>query len=187
MTGNRTRERELSRIDDTSRDINPYMELEVNKAKKIEPMTQTEEWSILNNTLNYIQYNRHPENFHSLTISTVYKYKKSPYTKEEEEKGKLELDFGQMPDMLKEEYLDVYEEIQSEILCITRFDENSYLSATHLGKADKSKNNLFKAEESFLISEQGYTMGKLLDETECQILLDTGARNSFMSKSLIPL
>ena len=38
-------------------------------------------------------------------------------------------------------------------------------------------------EESFPISEQGYTLGKLLDRTECQILLDTGASKSFMSKS----
>ena len=34
----------------------------------------------------------------------------------------LELDFGHMPDILKEEYLDVYEGIQSETLH-TRFDE----------------------------------------------------------------
>ena len=40
-----------------------------------------------------------------------------------------------------------------------------------------------KAEESFLLSEQGYTLGKLLDGTECQLLLDTGASKSFMSKS----
>ena len=39
------------------------------------------------------------------------------------------------------------------------------------------------AEEKFLISEQGYTTGKLLDGTERQILLDTGASKSFMSKS----
>ena len=38
-------------------------------------------------------------------------------------------------------------------------------------------------EEKFPISEQGYMVGKLLDETECQILLDTGASKSFMSKS----
>ena len=38
-------------------------------------------------------------------------------------------------------------------------------------------------EEKFLITEQGYTVGKLLDGTECQILLDTGASKSFMSKS----
>ena len=38
-------------------------------------------------------------------------------------------------------------------------------------------------EEKFSITEQGYTIGKLLDGTECQILLDTGASKSFMSKS----
>ena len=38
-------------------------------------------------------------------------------------------------------------------------------------------------EEKCLITEQGYTVGKLLDGTECQILLDTGANKSFMSKS----
>ena len=38
-------------------------------------------------------------------------------------------------------------------------------------------------EETFPISEQGYTVGKLLDGTECQILLDTGASKSFMFKS----
>ena len=38
-------------------------------------------------------------------------------------------------------------------------------------------------EERFPITEQGYIVGKLLDGTECQILLDTGASKSFMSKS----
>ena len=38
-------------------------------------------------------------------------------------------------------------------------------------------------EETFPTSEQGYTVGKQLDGTECQILLDTGASKSFMSKS----
>ena len=95
----------------------------------------------------------------------------------------MELDFGQTLDILKEEYLDVFIGIQSEILSTIRFDENSDLSTTYLGKADRSKNNKIKAEESFPISEQGYTMGKLLDGTECQILLDMGASKSFMSKS----
>ena len=38
-------------------------------------------------------------------------------------------------------------------------------------------------EEKFTITEQGYTVSKLLDGTECQILLDTGTSKSFMSKS----
>ena len=54
-----------------------------------------------------------------------------------------------------------------------------------MGKAERSKNNKIKAEESFPISEQGYTMGKLLDGTECQILLDTGASKYFMSKIIL--
>ena len=40
-----------------------------------------------------------------------------------------------------------------------------------------------KAEERFLITGQGFATGKLLDGTECQILLDTGATKSYMSKS----
>ena len=64
-----------------------------------------------------------------------------PCIKEEEEKDMLELDFGQMPDILREEYLDVHKGIQSEILSTTRFDKNSDLSTTYLRKADKSKNS----------------------------------------------
>ena len=95
----------------------------------------------------------------------------------------LELDFGDTSEKLKEEYLDVYEGVQSEILSAPRFDENSDLSTTYLGKVNTTKTSKIRVEESFTISEQGYTMGKLLDGTEHQTLLDTGDSKSFMSKS----
>ena len=38
-------------------------------------------------------------------------------------------------------------------------------------------------EQRFPISKSGYMVGKLVDGMECQILLDTGASKSFMSKS----
>ena len=117
-------ERELNRINDTSRETNPYKELIVNNVEKIEPLlTQMEQWSILSNTLNYIQYDRYPKNYHILGISTVNECGKNPCTKEEE-RDILELDFGQMPDILRGEYLDVYEGIQSAILSTMRFDGN---------------------------------------------------------------
>ena len=53
----------------------------------------------------------------------------------------------------------------------------------YLGKTNIVKENKITTEEKFLISEQGFTIGKLLFGTECQILLDTGASKSFMSKS----
>ena len=77
----------------------------------------------------------------------------------------------------------MYESIQSKIVNTTRFDENSGLSMTYLGRSNKAKNDKLKAEESFPISEHGYTSGTLWDGTECQLLLDTGASKSFMSKS----
>ena len=81
----------------------------------------------------------------------------------EEERQMLELDFEDMLEKLKEDYLDVYNGIQSEILSTTRFDENSDLSTTYLGRVDTTRTSNIKAEETFPISEQGYTVGKLLD------------------------
>ena len=165
-----------------SGDTNPYKEMIVNNAEKIEPLlAQMEQWSILSKALNYIQYDKHPKNFNNLGISAVSVYKNGSDTKKE--KGIVEIDFDPTPDVLKEEYLNVYEGIQSEIVITTRFNGNSDLNTMHLGKSDTSKNDKHRAEESFPISEQGYMLGKLLDRTECQLLLDTGASKSFMSKS----
>ena len=46
-----------------------------------------------------------------------------------------------------------------------------------------TRNTKIKAEERFPITGQGFASGKLSDGTECQILLDTGATKSYMSKS----
>ena len=46
----------------------------------------------------------------------------------------------------------MYEEIQSEVRTTTRFDENSDLSTTYLGKIDTTRASKIKAEETFPIS-----------------------------------
>ena len=45
-----------------------------------------------------------------------------------------------------------------------------------------TRDTKIKAEERFPITGQGFASGKLLDSTDCQILLDTGATKSYMSK-----
>ena len=72
-------------------------------------------------------------------------------TRKEEES--VELDFGSTPLKLHKEYLDMYDGIQSEIVNTSRFNENSDLSTTYLGRSDKARNNKLKVEESFPISE----------------------------------
>ena len=81
--------------------------------------------------------------------------------------------------------MDIYEGIHSEIVSSNRFDENSDISMTYLGQVDKESQDKLKTEESFPISEHGYTLGRLLDGTGYQLLLDTGVSKSFMSKSIL--
>ena len=108
----REKDWELSKLDDTSGDVNYYRELIVNNAEKIETvLSQMEQWSILSNVGTYIQYERHPKNFHNLNINTVNKEKYKRKSNIEEERYMLELDFGDTLEKLKGEYLDVYEGI----------------------------------------------------------------------------
>ena len=173
-------EKQLNKIDDTSGEINLCQELILNNAEKIEPlMTKMEQWPILSNVLNYVQHSRFHSMNHTLDIKAVNKYKHKPNMEGKEFK---ELDFGTTLQKLQEEYMDTYEEIHSEVVSSNRFDENSDFSTMYLGKLDKKEQQLM-AEESFPISEHGYTSGRLLDGTECQLFLDTGASKSFMSKS----
>ena len=147
-------------------------------------LPQLEQWSIFSNIINYVQYDKNPKNFHSITIRPV-KCKKIV----KDAKGRkvdeslLEVNLVDNMDRLKEEYLDRYERVKSEIVDTTRFDENSDLGMTYLGKLNMTHDKNLMVEERFLISKLGYTVGKLFDGTECQILLDTGASKSFMSKS----
>ena len=100
-----------------------------------------------------------------------------------EDRQILQLDFGDNPEKWRGDNLDMYEGIQSEVICTTRFDEKSDLRMTYLGRVDTTRASKNKAEEKFPISEQGFMVGKLLDGMECQILLDMGAIKLFMSKS----
>ena len=75
---------QLSKIDDTYGETNPYQELVVNNAEKIETLrTCKEQWLILSNILNYVQHGRFHSMKHTLDIKTENKYKHKPRTEEE--------------------------------------------------------------------------------------------------------
>ena len=69
---------ELNSIDNTSGVINPYRELIVNNAEKIElVMKQMEQWPILSKVLHYTQYDRHPKNYYNLSVNVVNECRKT--------------------------------------------------------------------------------------------------------------
>ena len=79
------------------------------------PKTQMEQWSILSNSLNYVQHSKFNSMNHSLSVKAVNRYK----TKPNKEKEFKEADFGTVPQSLQDEYLNVYEGIQSDIVSST--------------------------------------------------------------------
>ena len=89
---------------------------------------------------------------HTLDVKIMNRYKSKPDIGRQFK----ELDFGVTPQRLQEEYMDIYEGINSDIVSSNRFDENSDISTTYLGKTENKENeDKLKAEESFPILESG--------------------------------
>ena len=138
--------------------------------------------SIFSDNVRYIQHEQMTTQ--NLNIDTLdYRQHKELYLKlKAEEREILDVDFGIYPDVLKSRYVDIYKGVYAEMVYANKFNENSDLSTMYLGQTKMMRNTKIKAEERFPITDQGFASGKLLDGTECQILLDTGATKSYMSK-----
>ena len=167
-----------------NQDDNPYKKVVLNMVFKEEDKSpEMRNWSIFSDNVRYIQHEQMtPQTFNIDTLD--YRHHKELYHKlKGEERETLDIDFGIYPDVSRSKYLDVYEGVYAEMVHANKFNENSDLSMTYLGQIKMMRDTKIKVEERFPITGQGFTSGKLLDCTECQILLDTGATKSYMSKS----
>ena len=166
------------------KDINLYEKVLISNMNTIKNKSQMEQWSILSDNIVYVR-SEGSNVMNGIDIKMVdYRDHRRMYRRMGKEQGeRLNTDFGESPKVLRDKYMDVYEEVFAEVVTTNRFDENVDLSTTYLGKIGMRKEDIMKAEESFPISEQGFVMGGTLNGEECQILLDTGASKSYMSKS----
>ena len=166
-------------------DVNQYEKaLFSGKNMKRGSNLQIEQWSILSDNIVYIR-SEDTDIMNGIDIKLIdYREHKRIYRKMGKEEGeKLEMDFGESPEIMKGRYMDVYDDVYAEVVTTSRFDENVDLSTMYLGGKDMKREEVMKADESFPILEQGFVIGKLMNGEECQILLDTGASKSYMSKS----
>ena len=167
------------------KDINSYEKVllsDINTTNK--NRSQMEQWSILSDNIVYVKSEDNGVMNGSDIKMIDYQDHRRMYRKmNREEGGRLNIDFGESPDVMKGKYVDVYNDAFAEIVTTNRFDENVDLSTTYLGKIGMKQEDIMKAEESFPISEQGFVMGRILNGDECQILLDTRESKSHMSKS----
>ena len=167
-----------------NQDDNPYKKVVLNKVFREEDKSpEMRNWSIFSDNIRYIQYE--PITPQKLDIDILdYRHHKALYLKlKGEERETLDIDFRIYPNILKSKYLDVCEGIYAEMVYANKFNENSDVSTTYLGQTKMTRDTKIKAEERFPITGQGFASGKVLDGRDCQILLDTGATKSYMSKS----
>ena len=100
-----------------------------------------------------------------------------------EEGERMDINFGESSNVLKDKYMDVYEDIFAEVVTINRFDENVDLSTMYLGKIDVKPGTHNEGRGKLSHLRTSFVMGRILNGEECQILLDTSVSKSYMSKS----
>ena len=138
----------------------------------------------LSDHVKYVTHSK-SETFQKLSINSMnYRQNRDLYKSlSNEQTIKTSLNFGNSPGNLTSEYLDVYEGVYAEVISTDKFDEDTDISTTYLGQVDMARNTEVKAKENFPMTARGYTRGQLLDGTDCEVLIDTGASKSYMSKS----
>ena len=165
-------------------DIKQYEKALLSDKNEKRSSAQIEQWSILSDNIVYVRLEDN-DIMNGINIKPIdYREHKRMYKKMGKEDGeRIDIDFGESPEIMRRRYMDVYDNIYAEVVTTSRFDENVDSSMTYLGRIDMKRKEVMKTEESFVISEQGFVMGKLMNGEERQILLDTGASKSYMSKS----
>ena len=140
-------------------------------------------WSIFSDLIKYVDVSSCSDVTPSLSVKPLddRNHKRLSNTLKFDENLTADIIFKK--DRIRDVYLDKYNGIHAEISHTTKFYESTDLSTTYLGKMDMTRECVIKAEEKFPISGQGYMNGKLLDQAECSILIDTGASKAYMSKS----
>ena len=147
--------------------INQYEKALLSEKNKKRSSVQMEQWTILSDNIVYV---RSEDNDIMNGINTRpidYREHKRMYKKMGKEGGeRIDIDFGESLGIMRSRYMDVYDNIYAEVVMTSRFDENVDLSMTYLGRIDMKREEVMKAEESFIISEHGFVMGKLMNGEE---------------------
>ena len=144
------------------KDVNQYEKVLISDRNMIKSNSQMEQWSILRYNIIYVRLEGN-DIMNGIDIKSVdYRDHKRMYRKMGKEEGeRLNIDFGESLEILRNKYMDVYEEIYAEVFTTSKLDENIDLSTTYLGRTDMKREDVMKAEESFPISEKGFVMGRL--------------------------
>ena len=90
---------------DKNGEINPYHEIIPNEVEKDDTIIlQMEQWSVISSVVNNIQYGRYLKKFYDLDIKAVDQKSHEKIYNKEDERQMFKLDFGDIPEKLREDY-----------------------------------------------------------------------------------
>ena len=118
------------------KDINVYEKVLVSDISTMNKnKSQMEQWSILSDNIIYVRSVGN-DDMNRIDIKTVdYQDHRRMYRRKGKEEGeRMDINFGESPNVLTGKYMDVYEDVFAEVVTTNKFDENVDLSTTYLGK-----------------------------------------------------
>ena len=130
--------------------VNSHKEAILKEPNKNKDQVPMEEWSILSHHVKYVMHIK-SEVFEKLNINSLnYRQNRGLYRSlNNEQTIKTTLNFGNSPENLKSEYLDMYYGVYMEVISTDKFDEDADISTTYLGQVDMTRNTEVKTEKKF--------------------------------------
>ena len=191
--------RELEKILEEEGPLNPYEYLLMKPQEELpSSMTELEDYYNMSNGSSQEINTQHMEDWSILSTELHYTHQKS--TENEsllvlEGQDKLTSEWiasGKAPTLEKPylpntpivtDYLDQYDAISNKLHDTRSFHDNRDISTTYLGKENITRETEFSPEASFPINVKSHTTGRTIQGDKVDLLLDTGASKSYMSKS----
>ena len=138
--------------------MNSYKDAMLKEPNRKGDLVPMDEWSILSDHVKYVNHGESGA-FQKLSIDSLnYRQNRGLYKRLNNKVIlKPNLNFGKSLEKLKDDYLDVYEGVYTEVIRTDRFDEDTDLSTTYLGQIDMTRDTEVKAEEIFPMTARAYT------------------------------
>ena len=128
---------------------------------------QKERWSELYDIVQYLQYNQHPIGHYGLEVkASEDRYDTKMYKKlQNGERQVKEISLDPNSLRLKQDYLDIFEGVRSDVIYTAKYAENRDIGTTYLEITKIRRQDELKAEYKVPIIEDCFMPGKLMDVT----------------------
>ena len=136
-------------------------------------------WSILSNNISYTMHPNTTTSNIKLNTYNDHKVNKIPNSMKEKV-APINTNLG---NIASEEYMDSYNGIKCELKCSIHFNESTDIATTYLGLENMTLDDTFNLKESFPFYANSHILANFQTGGVMDILLDSGASKSYMSKS----